>query len=115
MRKFFLHVSKQKQKERFLERIETPSKNWKFSARDVVERSYWREYMAAYQDMIQHTATADSPWYIVPADHKWFARLVVAGAVADTLARLDLQFPTLDRAKRKELAASRATLERERG
>jgi PPK2 family polyphosphate:nucleotide phosphotransferase len=115
VRKFFLHVSKKKQKERFLERIETPSKNWKFSARDVLERSYWRDYMAAYEDMIRHTATADSPWYVVPADHKWFARLVVAGAIGETLAALNLQFPKLDRARRKELEVARATLERERG
>ena len=115
VRKFFLHISKKKQKQRFLERIETPSKNWKFSAHDVQERSCWRAYMAAYQDMIQHTATADSPWYVVPADHKWFARLVVAGVVAETLAALDLQFPRLDRARRKELDVARATLERERG
>jgi PPK2 family polyphosphate:nucleotide phosphotransferase len=114
IRKFFLHISKKKQKQRFLERIETPSKNWKFSARDVQERSCWRAYMAAYQDMIQHTATADSPWYVVPADHKWFARLVVAGVVVETLAGLDLQFPRLDRARRKELEGARATLERER-
>ena len=115
IRKFFLHISKKKQKERFLERIETPSKNWKFSARDVLERARWRDYMAAYEDMIQHTATPDSPWYVVPADHKWFTRLVVAGAVVETLAGLDLQFPKLDRAKRKELEVARATLERERG
>src|SRR5437867_8180481 len=115
VRKFFLHVSKKKQKERFLERIDTPSKNWKFSAHDVQERSCWRAYMAAYQDMIRHTATADSPWCVVPAGHKWFARLVVAGVVAETLAALDLQFPRLDRARRQELAVARATLERERG
>ncbi|PYR19689.1 MAG: hypothetical protein DMF94_14920 [Acidobacteria bacterium] len=115
VRKFFLHVSKKKQKERFLERIDTPSKNWKFSAHDVQERSCWRAYMAAYQDMIRHTATADSPWCVVPAGHKWFARLVVAGVVAETLAALDLQFPRLDRARRKELDVARATLERERG
>jgi len=100
--------------ERFLERIETPSKNWKFSAHDVQERSCWRAYMAAFQDMIQHTATADSPWYVVPADHKWFARLVVAGVVVETLAGLDLQFPRLDRARRKELEVAGATLVRER-
>ena len=115
VRKFFLHVSKKTQKERFLERIETASKNWKFSAHDVLERSHWRKYMAAYEDMIRHTATADSPWYVVPADHKWFARLVVAGAIAETLAGLDLQFPKLDRARRKELEAAHGTLERERG
>src|SRR5207302_1788464 len=109
VRKFFLHVSRKEQKQRFLERIEARSKNWKFSARDVVERSYWRDYMAAYQDMIRHTATADSPWYVVPADHKWFTRLIVAGVVAETLAGLDLQFPKLDRARRKELEAARTT------
>jgi PPK2 family polyphosphate:nucleotide phosphotransferase len=112
--KFFLHVSKRKQKERFLERLERPEKNWKFSATDVLERKYWDDYMAAYEDMIQHTATAVAPWYVVPADHKWFTRLVVAEAVVDSLAALDLQFPKLDRAKRKELEAARAALERER-
>jgi PPK2 family polyphosphate:nucleotide phosphotransferase len=112
--KFFLHVSKKKQKERFLERLDRPDKNWKFSAADVLERKYWDEYMAAYEEMVQHTATAVAPWYVVPADHKWFTRLVVAEAVVDSLDALDLQFPKLDRAKRKELEVARAALERER-
>jgi PPK2 family polyphosphate:nucleotide phosphotransferase len=113
VRKFFLHVSKKKQKQRFLERLDTPEKNWKFSANDVLERKHWTDYMAAYEEMIQHTATAVAPWYVVPADHKWFTRLVVAEAVADSLAALDLQIPKLDRAKRKELEVSREQLERE--
>ena len=114
VRKFFLHVSKKEQRERFLERIETPAKNWKFSARDVVERAHWPEYMAAYEDMIRHTATAEAPWYVVPADHKWFARLVVAAVVVESLKELDLSFPTIDRDKRKELEAARKALEREK-
>jgi PPK2 family polyphosphate:nucleotide phosphotransferase len=115
VRKFFLHVSKEKQKQRFLERIDHPAKNWKFSARDVEERSFWRDYMAAYQDMIRRTATPTAPWYVVPANHKWFTRMVVAAAVAQSLAELNLSFPKLDRAKRKELEAASAALERERG
>jgi PPK2 family polyphosphate:nucleotide phosphotransferase len=115
VRKFFLHVSKKEQKERFLERLDQPVKNWKFSANDVVERAHWREYMAAYEDMIRHTATPEAPWYVVPADHKWFTRLVVAAAVADALEELDLKFPPVDRARRRELAAARAALEGEKG
>ena len=112
--KFFLHVSKERQKERFLERLEKPEKNWKFSAADIVERKQWDDYMAAYEDMIRHTSTADAPWHVVPADHKWFTRLVVAATVADAMSKLDLKFPTVDRAKRRELEAVRAALERER-
>ena len=114
IRKFFLHVSKEKQRQRFLERIEQPAKNWKFSESDVLERARWREYMAAYQDMIRHTATGNAPWYVVPADHKWFTRLVVAAAVAESLAELDLSFPKIGGAKRRELKAARAALEREK-
>ena len=110
--KFFLHVSKEEQKRRFLERIDTPSKNWKFSAGDVREREHWREYMAAYEDMIRHTATPHAPWYVVPADHKWFTRLVVAAAIADTMKALDLDFPTVDRDQKKELQAAEAALRR---
>ena len=87
LRKFFLHVSPQEQKKRFLERIDTPEKQWKFSAADVRERGYWHDYMAAYEAMIRHTATEDAPWYVVPADHKWFTRVVVA-ADRDRGARL---------------------------
>jgi PPK2 family polyphosphate:nucleotide phosphotransferase len=111
--KFFLHVSPKEQKERFLERLEKPSKHWKFSARDVAEREHWDDYMAAYEDMIRHTATPDAPWHVVPANHKWFTRLVVAATVAESLTALRLHYPTLDRAKRKELAVVRAALERE--
>ncbi len=110
--KFFLHVSKAEQKKRFLERLETPEKNWKFSSRDVRERAHWREYMAAYEDMIRHTATPDAPWYVVPADRKWFTRLVVAEAVVDAMKRLDLRVRTLDRATKKELAAAERALRR---
>jgi len=111
--KFFLHVSKETQRKRFLERIDTPAKNWKFALGDVRERAHWREYMAAYEDMIRHTATPDAPWWVVPADHKWFTRLVVAEAIADTMKNLGLHFPAIDAAQRKELAAARAALRRE--
>jgi PPK2 family polyphosphate:nucleotide phosphotransferase len=114
VRKFFLHVSKEEQKKRFLERLEKPAKNWKFSARDVVERAHWDEYMQAYEDMIQHTATPEAPWHVVPADHKWFTRLVVAATVVTALRELKLEYPKVDRAKKKELAAARKVLEREK-
>jgi PPK2 family polyphosphate:nucleotide phosphotransferase len=115
VRKFFLHVSKRQQKARFLERLEKPSKNWKFSARDVVERAHWNEYMHAYEDMIQHTATPETPWHVVPADHKWFTRLVVAATVVEALAELQLEYPKVDRAHRKELQLVRQALKREKG
>ena len=110
IRKFFLHISHAEQKRRFLERLDTPEKNWKFSAADIAERRYWREYMAAYQDMIRATATPWAPWYVVPADHKWFTRAVVAGAVIDALASLDLRYPEVDKGQRAELAAARMAL-----
>jgi PPK2 family polyphosphate:nucleotide phosphotransferase len=110
IRKFFLHVSKKEQKKRFLERLDTPEKQWKFSAADVQERAFWDEYQAAYEDLIRHTATAEAPWYVVPADNKWFTRVIVAAAVIDALASLNLQFPEVDAAKRKELAAARRAL-----
>ena len=110
IRKFFLHVSKQEQKKRFLARLENPQKNWKFSANDAKEREYWNDYMKAYEDMIQHTATKDSPWYVVPADNKWFTRVVVAAAVIDALDSLDLEYPKVDKEKRKELAAAKQAL-----
>jgi len=113
--KFFLHVSKGEQKKRFLERIDDPEKNWKFSPGDVVERGSWSAYQHAYEEMIQHTATEHAPWYVVPADNKWFTRLVVGAAILDTLADLDLSLPTLDRAARAKLADARAALEREKG
>ena len=110
IRKFFLHVSHAEQERRFLERLDTPEKNWKFSAADITERQHWPEYMAAYQDMIRATATPWAPWYVVPADHKWFTRAVVAGAVIDALASLHLHYPEVGSAKRAELAAARKTL-----
>jgi PPK2 family polyphosphate:nucleotide phosphotransferase len=114
VRKFFLHVSRAEQKRRFLERIEQPEKRWKFSLRDVEERRYWNDYMRAYEDAIRATATKHAPWYVVPADHKWFTRLVVAGAIVDALERLDLTLPPLDAAHRKELAQARRLLAREK-
>jgi PPK2 family polyphosphate:nucleotide phosphotransferase len=110
VRKFFLNVSRKEQKKRFLERIETPEKNWKFSAADVKERAYWKDYMAAYEDMIRHTATGESPWYVVPADNKWFTRIVVAAAVIEALAGLDLHYPTVSAEQRRDLETARKTL-----
>ena len=110
VRKFFLHVSKAEQRKRFLERLEKEKKNWKFSAGDVKERAHWDEYMDAYEDLIRHTATKDAPWYVVPADNKWFTRTVVASAIIDTLQSLDLHFPKVSAAKLKELASARHAL-----
>ena len=110
--KFFLNVSREEQKKRFLERLDTPAKNWKFSTGDVKERGRWRDYMAAYQEMIRHTATPEAPWYVVPADHKWFTRLVVAEAIVDAMKGLDLRFPAIDAAQKKTLAAAGAALRR---
>ncbi len=110
VRKFFLNVSRPEQKKRFLERLEQPDKNWKFSAADVHERTHWRDYMNAYEDMIRHTATGSAPWYVVPADHKWFTRLVVASVIIETLELLRLKFPHLDATRRRELAAARSAL-----
>jgi PPK2 family polyphosphate:nucleotide phosphotransferase len=110
IRKFYLHVSKKEQKKRFLERIEDPEKNWKFSVSDAKEREHWDEYMDAYEDMIQNTATKAAPWYVVPADNKWFTRLVVAAAVVDALASLDLHYPKVSEGKLKELVAAKRAL-----
>ncbi|MGA2788320.1 MAG: polyphosphate kinase 2 family protein [Verrucomicrobiota bacterium] len=110
VRKFFLHLSKKEQKRRFLERIETPQKNWKFSAADMTERGYWDEYQAAYEDMIRHTATKEAPWYVVPADNKWFTRAIVAAAIIETLASLNLKYPKVGADKLKELAVAKTTL-----
>ena len=110
--KFFLHVSKKEQKRRFLERAKDPDKNWKFSVSDMAERHHWNEYQDFYEDMIRNTATKDSPWYVVPADNKWFSRLVVVAAVVETLASLDLAYPKVDKVKLKEIAkAQKALLE----
>jgi PPK2 family polyphosphate:nucleotide phosphotransferase len=110
--KFFLHVSNKEQKRRFLERIERPEKNWKFSSADAKERGYWNQYMAAYEDMIQHTATKHAPWYVVPADNKWFSRVVVAAAVIDALDSMNLSYPKVGEAKLKELAEAKSILEK---
>jgi PPK2 family polyphosphate:nucleotide phosphotransferase len=110
--KLFLHLSKHEQKKRFLDRLDQPDKNWKFSMNDVLERKYWNKYMDAYEDMIRNTSTEHAPWYVVPADHKWFSRLVVAEVIVDALQKLDLTFPKLDAAKRKELKDARAELKR---
>ena len=109
--KFFLHVSSKEQKRRFLERAETPEKNWKFSASDMAERGHWDEYQRAYEDMIRNTATKHSPWYVVPADNKWFTRVAVAAAIIDTLASLDLTYPKVDKERLKEIAAAKRALE----
>ena len=110
VRKFFLHVSKKEQKQRFLDRIDDPLKNWKFSSNDANERDYWDDYMQAYEEMIQETATKHAPWYVVPADNKWFTRVVVAGAVIDALDSLDLAYPEVDESKLKELASAKKKL-----
>jgi PPK2 family polyphosphate:nucleotide phosphotransferase len=111
--KFFLHVSKDEQRERFLERLQQKEKNWKFSMADAKERNFWADYQRAYEDVIQHTASDHAPWYVVPADHKWFTRLVVAGAVIDALEDLDLHYPVVDDHKREELQLVQAELEHE--
>ena len=110
IRKFFLHVSPEEQKKRFLERIDNPEKNWKFSLQDAKERQHWDAYMKAYEEAIRETATPESPWYIVPADNKWYTRAVVAGAVVDALASLDLKYPVVTSAQRKALEEARRTL-----
>jgi hypothetical protein len=110
IRKFFLHVSADEQKKRFLERLDSPAKNWKFSSNDSRERGFWKEYMKAYEDMICNTATDDAPWFVVPADNKWFTRVVVAAAVIDALESLDLRYPEIGEAQRQELAAAKKEL-----
>ncbi|MBZ5697757.1 MAG: polyphosphate kinase 2 family protein [Acidobacteriia bacterium] len=112
--KFFLNISKKEQKKRFLERLDEPEKNWKFSASDVLERQYWDEYMRAYEEMIRNTSTKCAPWYVVPADHKWFTRLVVAEALIHSLEELDLSFPKMDSEKRRDLKKAQAALKREK-
>lgn len=112
--KFFLHVSRKEQKKRFLERLDEPEKNWKFSATDAAERQHWNAYMAAYEDMIRNTATDYAPWYVVPADNKWFTRLVVVGAIIECMEALNLKYPDVDAAKRKALAEARRLLVNEK-
>jgi polyphosphate kinase 2 (PPK2 family) len=110
VRKFFLHVSKKEQKRRFLERIDDPLKNWKFSSNDAAERDFWDDYMQAYEEMIWETATKHAPWYVVPGDNKWFTRVVVAAMVIEALANLDLAYPKVGEDKLKELATAKDKL-----
>jgi PPK2 family polyphosphate:nucleotide phosphotransferase len=110
IRKFFLHVSKKEQKRRFLERVENPDKNWKFSASDMKERQFWNQYMEAYEDMIRQTASKEAPWYVVPADNKWFTRVIIAAAVIEALASMNLHYPKVSEEKLKELAAVKRQL-----
>jgi PPK2 family polyphosphate:nucleotide phosphotransferase len=111
--KFFLNLSKQEQKRRFLERIDRPEKNWKFSNADVKERAYWADYQRAYEAVLSHTSTIEAPWYVVPADHKWFTRLTVAEIINQRLAQLDLRYPQLDRSQQEALHSAKRTLEAE--
>jgi PPK2 family polyphosphate:nucleotide phosphotransferase len=108
--KFFLNVSKEEQRKRFLDRLDEPSKNWKFSMDDVTERALWNRYMAVYQDIVRHTSTAIAPWYVVPADHKWFARVVIGSAIVSTLETLNLRFPRADKASLQEFKRVREAL-----
>ncbi|MGB0005535.1 MAG: polyphosphate kinase 2 family protein [Candidatus Sulfotelmatobacter sp.] len=110
IRKFFLHLSKKEQKKRFLARLDEPEKHWKFSEGDIHEREYWDDYQEAFEDMIRHTASKHAPWYVVPADNKWFTHLVVAAAIVETLEDLNLSYPKVDAAKRKEIVAARKLL-----
>jgi len=112
--KFFLHLSRGEQKKRFLERLDNPQKHWKFSAADVRERGFWSDYMLAYEEAIRATASSHAPWFVVPADNKWFTRLVVAAAIVEAVEELNLAYPTVPREKRRELQSIRATLARER-
>ena len=111
VRKFFLHLSRREQERRFLERLDNPDKNWKFSPSDAKERNYWKDYMVAYEEMIRNTATRRAPWYVVPADNKWFTRVVVAAAIIDALASLELDYPRVDEPKLQELAAAKKMLQ----
>lgn len=110
IRKFFLNLSKKEQKKRFLARLDHPEKNWKFSAADIHERKWWDDYHDAYEDMIRNTSTEEAPWYVVPADNKWFTRLVVSCVLVDTLESLNLSYPKVDPAKQKELEAAKKLL-----
>ncbi len=110
VRKFFLNLSKKEQKQRFLDRLDQPDKNWKISSSDFAERDYWDDYMKAYEEMVVNTATRHAPWYVVPADNKWYTRVVVAAALVETLEDLNLNYPKVNAAKRKELKAAKAIL-----
>jgi PPK2 family polyphosphate:nucleotide phosphotransferase len=111
--KFFLNVSKEEQRERFLDRLDQPAKNWKFSMADVTERALWNKYQAAYQEMVRHTSSHAAPWYVVPADHKWFARVVIGSAIVSALDGLDLKFPKVDAGSLEEFKQVRKALENE--
>ena len=111
--KFFLHMSREEQKKRFMRRLDTPEKNWKFSASDVHERKFWGDYMRVYEEAIRATASKHAPWFVVPADNRWFTRLVVAAAIVEAVEQLDLTYPTVDAKKKKELATMRAALVRD--
>jgi PPK2 family polyphosphate:nucleotide phosphotransferase len=111
--KFFLHVSREEQKRRFMERLDKPRKHWKFSSADIRERGFWGDYMHAFEEAIRATAAPHAPWFVVPADNKWFTRLVVAAAIVEAVENLDLSYPKIDAAKKKELAKARAALVRE--
>jgi PPK2 family polyphosphate:nucleotide phosphotransferase len=111
--KFFLNVSKKEQRERFLDRLEQPSKNWKFSMSDISERGFWARYQAVYQDIVRHTSSPQAPWIVVPSDHKWFARVVIGSTIVATLDALNLRFPRVDKASQEEFAKVRAALEQE--
>ncbi len=112
--KFFLNLSREEQKRRFLDRLDQPNKNWKMSPADVREREFWDDYMTAYEEMIVHTATKHGPWYAVPADHKWFTRLIVAAAIVDAMEGLNLAYPKVNAAQRKELDAAKSILHHEK-
>jgi polyphosphate kinase 2 (PPK2 family) len=111
--KFFLNVSKKEQRARFLDRLELPSKNWKFSMNDITERGYWPRYAAVYQDIMRHTASRHAPWFVVPSDHKWFARVVIGSTIVAALDSLNLRFPRVDKASLEEFAKVREALENE--
>lgn len=111
--KFFLNVSKEEQRQRFLDRLDEPAKNWKFSLGDIAERKLWDKYQAAYQDIIRHTSAKHAPWHVVPADHKWFARVVISSAIVDAMERLQLQFPTVEKGAAEELRKAREALRME--
>jgi PPK2 family polyphosphate:nucleotide phosphotransferase len=112
--KFFLHVSRKEQKKRFMERLDRPEKHWKFSPSDVHERKFWDDYMHAFEEAIQATASKHAPWYVVPADNKWFSRLLVAAAIVEAVENLDLAYPTVSAEKKKELQTMRVALSREK-
>jgi len=110
IRKFFLNVSKKEQKKRFLDRLDQPEKNWKFSTADLHERERWDDYMKAYEEMVANTSTPEAPWFVIPADNKWFTRIVVAAVIVDTLENLNLSYPRVDPQKQKELEAAKKVL-----